>query len=160
MILERYENLIKKLIKSYGLSFEFDEMLQVGRIALWEAYEKFNPSKGYFPSYAKKYVAGRILQAAKKHLPHESEVEMSDSILHTTHTYEELYLEEMYIEEYVKNLSRRERLFVDCVILQGETQTELAQREGVSYETVRSWKKAALTKLRIKASKLNHPIGY
>ncbi|WLD94874.1 sigma-70 family RNA polymerase sigma factor [Alkalihalobacillus sp. AL-G] len=156
MVLTRFENLIKKLIKDYGLSSDFDEMQQIGRIALWEAYTKYDPVKGHFPPYAKQYISGRLLQAAKKSAQHQHVV-CSEAILQTTHHYEVQYLEELLLQEYVNGLSKRERLFVECVILQGEPQTVLAEKEGVSYQTVRSWRKTALAKLRIIAGKMNHP---
>ncbi|MCF6136800.1 sigma-70 family RNA polymerase sigma factor [Pseudalkalibacillus berkeleyi] len=149
----QYEPLIKKLIKRYNYVDGYDELFQVGRIALWEAYERFDSRKGAFPAYAKTYVTGRFLQFLRK--PGFETVEATEKIMDDHLHYDVTYLDSIIVDELLQNLSKRERLCVEYVILQSGSQKELARREQVSYETVRSWKKCALKKLRIKGIAMN-----
>ncbi len=153
-ILNQYEPLIKKTIKRFHYVDVYDELFQIGSIALWEAYERYDSDKGHFPSYARSYITGRILQR----LNQSSFVttEASDQLLDTISGYEVPFLESMIVEEYMKNLSGRERLYVKFVLIHQGSQKELAEREGVSYETVRSWRKTTLAKLRIKGHAMNN----
>lgn len=153
-VLVQYEPLIKRMIKRFSSVDSYDELFQVGRIALWEAYMKFDPDKGYFPAYARSYVNGRFLQLSKK--DSFEMIEATEAILTNKLQYEECYLDPFILEEYIKDLSKRERMFVEYVILHRGRQKELAEREGVSYETVRSWRKSAFAKLRIKGATMNN----
>jgi RNA polymerase sigma factor (sigma-70 family) len=153
-VLIQYEPLIKGMIKRFSYVESYDELFQVGRIALWEAYMNFDPDKGYFPAYARSYLYGRFMQLCKKDT--FERVEATEAFLTNKLQYEETYLDSFILEEYIKDLSKRERMFVEFVILHRGKQKELAKREGVSYETVRSWRKSALAKLRIKGAAMNN----
>ncbi len=145
-VLNNFDPLIKSMIRRYSKQQEFDEMYQIGRIALWEAYERFDIEKGHFPAFASRYVSGRFLQILnKKRL---EVVEVEGRSLEEQNSFIVPFLDDLIIKDYVQNLSDRERLYVNAIILQQESIKELAQREGVSYETVRSWRKCALSKLR------------
>lgn len=78
-LLESYEPLIKKLIKRYAYAGTYDELFQIGRIALWEACERYTLGKGSFPAYVQSYIKGRLLHEVRTYM--RKRVEVSD---HTT----------------------------------------------------------------------------
>ncbi|WP_408010666.1 sigma-70 family RNA polymerase sigma factor [Pseudalkalibacillus sp. A8] len=147
-VLVNFDTLIKSMIRKYSKALEFDEMYQVGRIALWEAYERFDIEKGYFPAYTRRYVSGRFLQLFnQKGL---EIVHLEDHFLAEHHFFHRSFPRQPCHKRVCRNLSERERLYVNAIILKQGSMKELARREGVSYETVRSWRKSALVKLRRK----------
>ncbi|WP_261132504.1 sigma-70 family RNA polymerase sigma factor [Bacillus sp. Marseille-Q3570] len=149
-VLENFDPLIKTMIRRYSYSLEFDESYQIGRIALWEAYERFDPDKGAFPAYAQRYLSGRFLQMLNRKCV--TMIHAEERTLEDNYTFVVPYLDDLIVNDYLQNLSERERLYVDEIILKQGSMKELARIEGVSYETVRSWRKKALDKLRIKGT--------
>ncbi|MGP4082235.1 sigma-70 family RNA polymerase sigma factor [Pseudalkalibacillus sp. R45] len=152
-LLANFDPLIKTMIRRYSYSLEFDESYQIGRIALWEAYERFDPDKGAFPAYAQRYISGRFLQIINKKCVIMTHAE--DHILEENNSFVVPFLDDLIVNDYLQNLSERERLYVNEIILKQGSMKELACLEGVSYETVRSWRKNALDKLRIKGIAMN-----
>ena len=65
-LLASYLPLIKKLCKRLGNQHYYEELYQIALIALWEAKTNYNEEKGYFPSYAKKFIWGRMLSFLRK----------------------------------------------------------------------------------------------
>lgn len=52
-VLKRYTGLIKKFASPYQSIYDFDDLFQVGSIALWKAYERYDMKKGCtFTTYA------------------------------------------------------------------------------------------------------------
>ena len=143
----KYEPLIKKLIAKYQLTWDYQEMYQIGLIALWKAWNNFQPEKGVFPAYAKSYVRGRLLTEIKKRKHYY------DHHLFTEELPEKPIVESdssLFISEWLtKNvLSQREKLWLKEAVLLGKETKRIADEQGVSVDTVRSWKKTALRKLR------------
>lgn len=94
----QYEGLIKAQIKKLNRHKQFDELYQIGLIALWDAQKNFDPAKGYFASYAKMYVKGRLLTFLKKEWRTEQHVQTA--------------LEPEMIENIADHPSRREGSFL------------------------------------------------
>jgi DNA-directed RNA polymerase len=65
-VLKMYEPAIKKQLVSLRLYKDYDEFYQIGRIALWNAYQNFNPNKGNFSSYAISFIRGRMMTFLSK----------------------------------------------------------------------------------------------
>lgn len=154
-VAKQYEPMIKHTIKQLRLHKGFEEMYQIGLIALWEAYEKFDPDKGHFPAYAKVVVRGRILTALKKmkgyddrHVFPEPAVEDEDWFATIADSAGRVPLERDIVMLYMQGLSDRQQLWVEEAVLAGKTTREIAEEQGVSQNTVRTWKKEALKKMK------------
>ncbi|MFC7393117.1 sigma-70 family RNA polymerase sigma factor [Scopulibacillus cellulosilyticus] len=152
---EDFTPLIKKTIVNLHLQNDFDEMFQIGLIALWKAYQAFNPEKGFFPSFAKSYIHGELITAIKKrkrfqdrHLFSESTIKIQQNVAGE----EDCYFKNTLLEEWTNGLTERETLWIKFAIIDDETTQTIAEKEKVSTHTVRSWKKSAIKKLRKKFS--------
>ncbi|GGH88430.1 DNA-directed RNA polymerase [Pullulanibacillus pueri] len=146
-IAQQFEPLIRKYLLELHLLADYQEMHQVGLIALWEAWRKYQPEKGPFPAFAQAVVRGRLLTEIKK------QKQFSDH-----HTFQENLPEPpiapkdgvLNIEALLKLsvLSERERLWLhEAIFLEKKTKI-IADEQAVSVNTIRSWKKAVLKKLR------------
>ncbi|TCP29776.1 DNA-directed RNA polymerase [Scopulibacillus darangshiensis] len=154
-IAEAFSPLIKKLIITYHILDEYDEMYQIGLIALWEAFRSFRPEKGCFPAYAKAYVKGHILTALKNRRKYDSRYEYGTLLLEERSLLiqtTDQYFEADDLNEWLACLSVREKEWVLMAVIQGKTTQEIAVECDVSPHTVRSWKKTAVKKLKQRMS--------
>lgn len=160
-VAQQYDPLIKGMIKQLHLYKNIEDMYQIGLIALWEAYEKYDPTKGAFGGYAKSTVKGRMLTALRqsrtyddRHVFAKSNEEGGDDILAVADTSVMIPLEEETVSLYLIELSERQRLWVEQALLQGRKTREIAEAEHVSPNTVRTWKKEALKKMKTNVQKI------
>lgn len=54
------EALVRFLLKSYAWRDDYEDLLQEGRLALYQAAEKYDPAKGKFSSFAARYIRNGI----------------------------------------------------------------------------------------------------
>ncbi|MGV3489552.1 MAG: sigma-70 family RNA polymerase sigma factor [Tuberibacillus sp.] len=144
-VIRMYEPLIKKFLNKYGLVSDFDEYRQIAWIALWEAYKNFNPQKGPFPAYASAMIRGRLLTEIKRRRSYVHKHELTDRI-HENGKMEEATPPEVDIPLSI--LSSREKQWIRAAVFEEMSTKEIASRFGVTQDTVRSWKKSALKKLK------------
>lgn len=145
-----YEPLIKKCIRQWHLQKGYDDMYQTALIALWEAFVKFDPKKGYFPSYAEAYIRGRLRNEMTRERKYTEHHLMNSDLLMNKgkNLLNKDLLENITFLELLKDLTIREKLWVQRAIVEGWKTLDIACSEGVSQHTVRSWKKSAIKKLK------------
>lgn len=150
-LLESFEPLIKKTIKQvYGERYS-EDLYQIGMIALWEAKEKFNKKKGYFASYAKKLIWGRMLNFLRK----------ENNVFNKIHysSFNEELLEQiaapvpeektqLLLEKVMPLLSEKEKQWYYEAIVLEKAPREIAKNNNVSIETVKTWRSRVIQKLR------------
>jgi RNA polymerase sigma factor (sigma-70 family) len=145
-VLNQFTPLIKGQLKALNIYKDHENFYQIAMIALWEAYRNFSEEKGSFSAYAFGYVRGRLLTALKKSAVYEERNELQE-------TFEEGGVEDDYlmketIEAYLEHLTDNQRKWVTYYVFQQLTPTEIAEKENVSVEAVKSWRKQAIKKLR------------
>ncbi|WP_017726089.1 sigma-70 family RNA polymerase sigma factor [Halalkalibacterium ligniniphilum] len=151
-VLKAFEPLIKSQIRKLNLFTNHEEFYHVAVIALWEAYRKFDDKKGSFEAYAKQTVRGYLLmqlQSEQKftkmhkihHDPYVDENRKDPCVHYDTYDMDS-------ITPYVHSLSPRERLWVYEAIIVGKKTGEIAAEQNVSTNTVGTWRKQALKKMR------------
>ncbi|GEL07232.1 sigma-70 family RNA polymerase sigma factor [Salisediminibacterium halotolerans] len=150
--LEQYMPMIYKTIKRWNLWRNEDQYVQIGRIALYEAWQKYDEVKGDFAPLAQVYIHGRIRQ----------ELERSDrwtsrnvavepvTMTETAPSEEDQALDELLMTDWLLStkLSARERLWLTEYVLYNLKPSEIAKKHNVGTETVKSWRKQALKKCR------------
>lgn len=160
-IAENYTPLIKSTIQQLHIYKDHEDMAQIGMIALWDAYRNYDPDKGPFGAYAKTMVRGRMLRALAqdnkyiaRNMPVSIGKESGDVLSAIPDAATRVPLEDAMLAPLINGLSERERLWVQEVVLAGKKTRELAEAEHVSTNTVRTWKKAAVKKMKANARKL------
>jgi RNA polymerase sigma factor (sigma-70 family) len=150
MVHKKYGSMIHKIIYSLHIYKNKEDFYQTGLIALWEAYEKFNPEKGAFPAYAYSYIKGRIMtELTCNHINEEKHVYKKED-------FWELIKEEQSIEtlpkerilSYCSDLTDNQTKWVLYTCLDMMTVREIAEVEGVSSSAVKKWRKGAINKLK------------
>ncbi|WP_368901456.1 sigma-70 family RNA polymerase sigma factor [Oceanobacillus oncorhynchi] len=147
------------------------EYFQEGLVAMWRAYENYNPDKGPLATYMNFEIRNRLLNVFHKsilerkyieQLGHQQEVETQagnymdgkkKKILSKneggTNPQEKLDQEsETDFSEFTSILTEKQKVWFNCAIIEGLSNQEIAEKEQVSLEAVKSWAKSAKRKLR------------
>lgn len=153
-VLHNYEKMIKNQIKTLNIYKNYDDYYQIGLIALWEAFEKYDERRGKFSAYAYVTVRGRMLEYLKKESAFEERHNCSfdEKIAANDYVYSEAFLEMDLFKSYLTPLTERQRRWVIEAIGNDKTIKEIAKKYAVTEEAVKSWRKAALKKLKQRAS--------
>jgi RNA polymerase sigma factor (sigma-70 family) len=74
---KQYELLIHSWVKPFVQSYEKDDLLQEGRLALWMAMQKYDKDIGNFIPYAHKCVRNHIINIISRQKPLTTNVSLS-----------------------------------------------------------------------------------
>lgn len=146
----KFEPLIKKQLRTFHAANHYEELYQIGLIALWEAKRKFNKDKGSFPPYAKKYIRGRMLHFLAREKKHKDTfTPMSDSFVFEQITAPKtIFYTTIQLQPLLPFLTERERLWLTEFLVHENKLTKIAAKHNVSINTVKSWRKSAIKKLK------------
>jgi RNA polymerase sigma factor (sigma-70 family) len=159
-LLEEFENVIQSACRRFVLpASEQGDLLQEAYMGFLKAVFDFDPTRGvYFAAYAKaKTVAAawQFVRARNRQQSREQTESATSSEDGTTPMLERVadpHTEEPFCDmewrSLLASLSEREALAVEKLVIDGLSMRELAQMEGVSSETVKTWKKRAFAKIR------------
>ncbi len=143
--------LVMGMMKRLKIYKNREEYIQIGFIALWKAYQNYDPEKGSFSSFAYSYVRGDMLAQLKKDASYDERHLLNDfddgmkPVADESRSIQEEYES---ISAYLKHLTPREMDWVIEHIIYGRSITEIANKYNVAPTTVKSWRKQALKKLR------------
>lgn len=152
VILHQYTPMIIATINKWRLYSEQEEYTQVARIALYEAWLRFDETAGSFAPYAKSYIEGRIRHELTRRdkvqtntFPSAPEIfvnaaELSEQNIETT-----ILLTDVIARA---GLTPREKDWASSYILENMKPADISEKFGVSVTTVKSWRKTALVKLQ------------
>lgn len=167
VILNKYQPLLKSLANRYSLRGEYEECFAHAQIALYEAYQHFDPKKGHFAPYAKRYITGKLLHYVRKELRYRAQHYFPSQSEDEDGGWEERIVDSTAVDPFalspelnaaIAQLSPREQAVILHYFVLDRSLEELAQLQGVTHSTVSTWKRRALAKLnRMIASKEKIP---
>ncbi len=153
--LQQFEPMISATMRKLNVYRDFEQFRQVGRIALWQAWERFDQEKGAFAPYASRSIWGAMLDYMK------SENRFSDYMIQTENEqlldyidlHEEVFSENSDerwddIEDVFPQLSKQDRLLVKWLYFDKLTQKECAARIGISVPGVKKRRERILLEMR------------
>jgi RNA polymerase sigma factor (sigma-70 family) len=154
---KEYQPLILSLSKRYSIAGELEESISIATMAFFEAYLHFNPEKGSFGAYAKRFLRGRLLEHLKREIgfhdhncfPAPRGRADTDWIefIQDERTHDPFSLSDE-LTQALQTLTNKERMAVLHCYVWDKPLEELAQREGVSHSTASTWKRRGLAKLK------------
>ncbi|MBM7097677.1 MULTISPECIES: sigma-70 family RNA polymerase sigma factor [Alteribacter] len=150
VVYEKYEPLIFSLLKKFRLHFDQEEYVQIARVALFHAWRRFDPDMGAFPAFAKRYIEGYLIRAIKKDRRLNDHCQLIEPVLleDVAPHYKEESLQPVYEIMNEAGLSFRQKTWVEEAVIYECKPREIAARYKVSVDTVHTWRKGALKKLR------------
>ncbi|MCI1857437.1 MAG: sigma-70 family RNA polymerase sigma factor [Sporolactobacillus sp.] len=153
----------------HGRKPERSELLQVASIALWLADQRFDESfchgknRDYvFQAFAKRVVRGGVadfLKSWSKSFQHEWLPQTDEPLddIAPAETYEQIRKEmRALLRHYDSRFSPRERTFIELYVFNDWSVRQIAAHEGVSTDTVRTWKKQLRKKVGPLKEQLKH----
>ncbi|ASS73876.1 hypothetical protein CIG75_02070 [Tumebacillus algifaecis] len=166
MLLQEFENVIVKAARRFTVPHsERGDLLQEAYIAFLLAVQQFDPTRGVpFPAYAKAKTQERVWHYIRVRNRNHSR-ELADNSLGDGEGEAATLLEmqpdpqaadsfcELEWRSLLTSLSEREALAVEKIVIDGLSMAELARMEGVSADTVKTWKRRALVKIRAEIKK-------
>lgn len=154
-----YQGIIYKVMKDLNLTHtrpSYDDLLQYGRIKLYEAYEEKKQETDFpegFVGYAYRKIRWALLDMLRKEqkhqLTHAPWLEELNELLPSSDVpfFDRVY-ESEWIEQLGSQLEVNEKnIIYDLVFLQLSV-TETAKKHGVSRKTVYTWRKKIQAKLK------------
>ncbi|WP_077601540.1 RNA polymerase sigma factor [Oceanobacillus sojae] len=145
------------------------DYFQEGLVAMWRAYENYNPDKGPLATYMNFQIRNRLVDVLRQSIVERKYFEQL-SIQYKGETYSGNYMDGNKIpsekeggfnpEEIIaqKNendffkltaiLTEKQKIWFSYAIIEGLSNQEIAEKEQVSIEAVKSWAKSAKRKLR------------
>lgn len=154
-VLEQYEPMISSIIRKLNIYREFEQFRQAGRIALWQAWRRFDETKGDFAPFAYRSIYGALLDELKRetrfsavHVPAEDDLlEIAGPVTECdTSTFSSL-------EELLLNLTSAEKELLILLYEDRVSQTACAAHFGISVAGVKKRRERLLAKLRSQLNK-------
>ncbi|ARD49073.1 hypothetical protein SporoP37_13265 [Sporosarcina sp. P37] len=148
-VMEQYEPMISSIIRKLNIYRDFDAFRQTGRIALFQAWSRFDESKGNFTPFAYRSIYGALLDDLKKenrfglvNTPVESStIEQMEQIDCSADPNSELH-------EILTDLPLEERQLLFMLYVDNKTQAECASFFGLSVPGVKKRRERLMKKLR------------
>ncbi|SDO39061.1 sigma-70 family RNA polymerase sigma factor [Alkalicoccus daliensis] len=149
-VLSQFMPMVYGVIHKWNLMREKEEYEQIGRIAIYEAWLKYDTAAGPFAPLAKSYIYGKIRheltrQDKRKSRAYSLEPELLFNIADSQHSEEIVLLQQWILQ---LDLTPREKDWAAAYIIENLKPADIAVKYGVSVTTVKSWRKTALKKLR------------
>lgn len=162
-IFKQNENRIHYHIHKLQIRDPHNEFYVEGLYAMWLAYKRYQPDKGPLATYFNFMIRNRMIDLIRNktkeqrdmdaYLQKES-IEKQDGNHSSTSSVPLITPEDIEIvdeamwNEVKEQLSPKQWKWIDYYIIQGLSQREIAEIEGVSIEAVKSWAREAKKKLR------------
>lgn len=152
----QFTPMIHHVMKTLHIYKDKDEFIQIGKIALWQAQQKFDKSKGLFSNYAYAYMKGEMRKAMTKINQTEERHVYPDDLFWEARVdeQEEKSLELEVLLSYTEGLSLKEKNWLIYTFYHHMTMKEIAAQESVSLSAVKKWRKQAIEKLKSRGSSL------
>ncbi|MEH7225209.1 sigma-70 family RNA polymerase sigma factor [Bacillus sp. JJ1566] len=146
---EQYKPLIFKVIKSLRLFGDMETFYQIGLIGLWEASTRFDAEKGaQFSTFVFTTIRGKLLDYLKKEARYQEHCQPSGEQVLMKIADCSVDFSGDLIEEYGKHLTENQMKWIQGRIIEDKNYKEIAANHGVTVDSVKSWGRQAVKKLR------------
>lgn len=141
--------MLSAVIRKLHIYRDFEHFRQAGRVALWQAWQRFDESKGDFTPYAYRSIYGAMLDEMKRetrfsdvHMPAE------DDLLEIVAPDASSKIESEGLEELLSSLTVEERELMILLYSDRVSQAVCAEHFGISVAGVKKRRERLLEKLR------------
>lgn len=153
-VVEQYRPLISYIIRKLHIRRHVvDEYMQIGLIALWKAYERYDETKGSFHSFAFKMIRWRIISQLRKETKNVAVPLLDEQMLKEDVDF----FTDIIWEDAMRDMTPRERIWLVRHVIEGKTLKQIADEEGVTVHAVKQWRISAVKKLKRYVNCAAHP---
>lgn len=152
-VLMQYEPMISATLRQLNIYRNHEQFRQAGRIALWQAWNRYEEGKGHFAPYASRSIRGAMLDILKSDHKFETHVvQTEDDLLSTFIEQEgEPFVDTAWsesLEEAIDQLTESERELIQWFFVEGFSQAECAKKANISVAGIKKKRERMLVKLR------------
>ncbi|MEK5232824.1 sigma-70 family RNA polymerase sigma factor [Lysinibacillus sp. FSL K6-0232] len=151
-ILEAVQPMITAIFSQLRIYKDFDNYRHIAAIAVWQAWQKADPSKGQFSAYIYTTVKGELLKELAKEKRYTEKITTVD---YETLNYIYDALEEgnnqknvMMVESILSQLQQVERSIILLYYIKGYSHQEIAKELGLSVAAVTKRRARIIKKLQ------------
>lgn len=146
---EKLQPMITAHMRKLNIYKNFEQFRQVANIAIWLAWEKYDPKKGDFEPYASQSIRGALLDELKKNARYEE--------LHvpTENSHIQMYLERIederninILEHLTEEMTAIEYAILAAYYFKGNTHKEIADELNITAAALQKRKSRLLKRLR------------
>ncbi|TWT04955.1 sigma-70 family RNA polymerase sigma factor [Planomicrobium sp. CPCC 101079] len=146
-VLEQYTPMISAIIRKLHIYRDFEVYRQAGKVGLWQAYNRFNDTKGNFTPFAYRSIYGAILDELKHEARFTSQVTVVEN-----ENFEEL-IDSRWTDELPEWLDRitltaEERKLLEVLFVEGRSLSEQAVLYSLSLAGMKKRRERLLKKVR------------
>ncbi len=143
--------MVYSLIKKWNLRIDRDEFEQIGRIAIYEAWLRYDSCIGDFAPFAYSYVSGRIKEALRENDLFGRHHVVYDPVILTglsplARNEEQRIILRLWIGQ--SRLTDEEKEYVIGEFIHGYSVKDYAERHGYHLNQVKHLRESAIKKLR------------
>lgn len=150
-VLMQYEPMISASIRKLNIYREHESFRQAGRVALWQAWTRYEEGRGHFAPYASSSIRGAMLDRLKGEIQFEENVmQTDDDVLAILNEFEGPVSEKWSdrVEAAFEILTESERSLIHWLFVERLTQAECAENVGISVAGIKKRRERMLVKLR------------
>lgn len=150
-VLTQYEPMITASMRQLNIYRDHEHFRQIGRIALWQAWTRFDEKKGHFAPFASRSIRGAMLDELKRESRFSKHVTQTEDTLLVGLAEQEDDLPTEWTDRLTlafEQLTINERLLIQWFFIEGLTQSECAQKANISVAGIKKRRERMLVKLR------------
>ena len=150
-VLIQYEPMISASIRKLNIYRDHESFRQAGRVALWQAWTRYEEGRGHFAPYASRSIRGAMLDRLKGEIRFEENVmQTDDDVLAILNEFEGPVSENWSdrVEAAFEILTEAEQSLILWLFVEGLTQAECAANAGISVAGIKKRRERMLVKLR------------
>lgn len=150
-VLTQYEPMISASMRKLNIYRDHESFKQAGRVALWQAWTRYEEGRGHFAPFASRSIRGAMLDRLKGEIRFEENVmQAEDEVLEFLNEVEgpvaEIWSDRT--EAALEHLTESERDLIQWFFVEGLSQTECAEKAGISVAGIKKRRERMLVKLR------------
>ncbi|WP_153730417.1 sigma-70 family RNA polymerase sigma factor [Sporosarcina obsidiansis] len=148
-VLAQYEPMISAVIRKLHIYRDFEQYRQAGRVALWQAWNRFDEDKGNFTPFAYRSIYGALLDEMKRENRFSSvNSPMEGDVLEGMGSYSFEVEDDSGLGEAIRALTLEERRLLIHLFADHYSQAECAAVFDISVAGIKKRRERLLRKLR------------
>lgn len=140
-LIKKYEDMIASIIHKLnyvGSDISYDELMQIGRVAIWKSASKYDPERGAMSTFLYTCIQRDMWKYLDKEMKHRH---VSLDILSEKETACDVFVkiqEEILIDVIREKFGDKTDYFIERVLMKNEL-NDIAERYGVTVKKVQYW---------------------
>lgn len=145
--------MISATLRKLNIYREHEQFRQAARVALWQAWQRYDEKKGHFAPFASRSIRGAMLDLLKQENRFEEYIiQTEDELLNE---YVETEVEHTLFDEWsektfhvLEQLTEKEKQLIHWIFVEGFTQKECAEKAEISTAGIKKRRERLLIKLK------------